>query len=199
MTEIEIIDMKKEEINDAARVCSEAFLNTPFTKWIMGGTTEKHRKKLQTGMKMTLRLKHGKVMVAKDDGKIVGAMRMVDWPNCQNIPKGIGFFFTKLSLGKVGANRLRDTRIMWGEKDIQRPHCHIDPICVTPSHQGKGVGSKLLSYFNDYCDEKGIPGYFETDIDINVKFYEKNGFKVIDTANTGPIQGWIMYREKQLI
>jgi ribosomal protein S18 acetylase RimI-like enzyme len=194
MSEIEITVMKKNEINDAARVCSEAFVNTPFTKYVMGGSSEKHRKFLEDGMKRTLSLKHGTVMVAKDNGKIVGAMRMVEWPNCQNVPKGMGYLIPRLMMGKA-AVRLRHWKRLVGEYDPQERHCHIDPICITPSHQGKGIGSKLMSVFNDYCDKNGIPGYFETDQEQNVKFYEKNGFKMIKTVQVGPLPNWFLLRE----
>jgi len=196
MSDIEITVMKKEEVNDAARVCSEAFLNTPFTNYLMGGSTEKHRKNLEKGMKRTLSLKHGTVLVAKDNGKIVGAMRMVEWPNCQNVPKGMGYLMARLIMGK-SAVRLRDWRRLVGEFDPQKHHCHIDPICITPNHQGKGIGSKLMSYFNDYCDNNGIPGYFETDQERNVKFYEKNGFKLINTVKVGPLPNWFLLRDKK--
>jgi hypothetical protein len=52
-----------------------------------------------------------------------------------------------------------------------------------------------MSYFNDYCDNNGIPGYFETDQEQNVTFYEKNGFTMIKTVEVGPLPNWFLLRE----
>ncbi|UCG68739.1 MAG: hypothetical protein JSV09_13185, partial [Thermoplasmata archaeon] len=90
MSEIKIVPLQSNELDEAAELLSKAFINTPFTGKIMGGHTEKHRKQLQMGFKMMLGKKPGTVVVAKENGNMVGVMRMVKWPDCQNsIPKGV--------------------------------------------------------------------------------------------------------------
>jgi hypothetical protein len=90
MNEIKITPLQPNEINEAAKLLSQAFILTPFSSIVAGGQDEKHRRMLETGFKIMFEKNPGKVVVAKDNGNIVGVMRMVEWPDCQNsIPRGL--------------------------------------------------------------------------------------------------------------
>lgn len=66
-------------------------------------------------------------------------------------------------------------------------HLHIDilPIC-----QGQGVGSRLMDALKDNLKQKGVTGLMLScgaDNEGAVRFYKKNGFKVISTLAGGCI------------
>jgi ribosomal protein S18 acetylase RimI-like enzyme len=195
MTEIKIFPIKSNELDEAAALLSKAFINTPFTGKIMGGHTEKHRKLLQMGFKNMIGKKPGTVVVAKDNGTIVGVMRMVMWPDCQNsIPKGAETIPLLLFARKT-LRRLQDARSIWGEHDPKKPHWHIDPIGVLPERQGQGIGSMLMKHYYEQVDSQNMPAYHETDQPQNVRFYKKHGYKVIETEPIFDVTNWFLWRE----
>lgn len=61
---------------------------------------------------------------------------------------------------------------------ISEPHYYLMALGVSPDMQGKGIGSKLIEPILRRADAMGYKCYLETETEINVKFYEKNGFHV---------------------
>ncbi len=59
---------------------------------------------------------------------------------------------------------------------------NIEELCVSPSYQGRGVGSNFLELIEQCVREKGLAGIFlQTDNDKpSYRFYHKNGFKDLD-------------------
>lgn len=195
MNEIKIVTLKPEEYDEASELLSKAFLKTPFSAKIMGGHDEKHRKMLKMGMRSMIAKKPGEKIVAKDGEKIVGVMRMVKWPECQNsIPKGFEKLPMLLFASKV-LSRLMESRKIWGMHDPKKPHWHVDPIGVLPEYQGKGVGSMLMEHYCKRVDSEGLPAYHETDQTQNVKFYKKFGYEVVLKEPNLELPNWYLWRK----
>ena len=191
---IVIESLKPDEIQEAASLLSKAFILTKFSSKVAGGQDEKHRRMLEIGFKTMLDKKPGKKFVAKDNGKIVGVMRMAKWPDCQNsIPRGFEKIPTLL-FGRKSALRLFKFRSIWKKHDPKKPHWHIDPIGVLPEMQGKGIGSKLLTFFCNYIDKENVAAYHETDQEQNVRLYEKFGYKVVGTEPIFSVTNWFLWR-----
>ena len=65
------------------------------------------------------------------------------------------------------------------------PHWYLPIIGVDPSRQGKGYGSLLLRHALDDCDREHLPAYLESTNDKNVALYQRHGFEVIGTIQSG--------------
>jgi len=194
MTNISIEPLKREDISEASWMLSKAFIQTEFSSKVAGGTEEKHRRILETGFRSMLEKKPGYVVTAQDDGKIVGVLRMVEWPDCQNsIPRGLDKILA-LIFARSAAQRLFRFRSIWSQHDLKRPHWHIDPLGVLPERQGQGIGSQLMTYFIEYVDKQNAEAYFETDQEKNVRFYERFGFQVIDKEPIFSVTNWFLHR-----
>ena len=62
--------------------------------------------------------------------------------------------------------------------------------------QGQGIGSILLAEHCRRLDDRGDEvGYLETDKPENVRFYEKQGYRVIGEAPALGVPSWFMRRE----
>ncbi|MFC1880543.1 GNAT family N-acetyltransferase, partial [Thermodesulfobacteriota bacterium] len=70
----------------------------------------------------------------------------------------------------------------------------LGPVSVLPSHQGKGIGTKLLIRFCKEVDACLAPAYLETDTDKNVRFYERFGFQVVGESEIFDIKNRYMWR-----
>ncbi len=86
----------------------------------------------------------------------------------------------------------------WSRRDPPRPHWHFGPVAVDAPLQGRGIGSTMMSDFCSRMDARKAVSYLETDKRVNVRFYEKFGFKVLAEAEVLGLPNWFMSREPSL-
>jgi GNAT superfamily N-acetyltransferase len=65
------------------------------------------------------------------------------------------------------------------------PHWYLPLIGVDPSRQGEGLGAELMRPVLATCDRDGLPAYLESSNARNVPFYERLGFEVLGTIQSG--------------
>jgi ribosomal protein S18 acetylase RimI-like enzyme len=174
METIHLTFMQKDEIGEAARVLSLAMLDNPLHVAVFRGTAEAQRLEIES---MFIGLLHGLpeiVFVARESQRIVGVMRMKSCGGGKPAD-------TPPPLGDENdlAWRKDFWHSEWARHEPPSPHWHLGPIGVLPSHQGKGIGSALMERFCAEVDGCKAEAYLETDLDENVRFYQKFGFKLI--------------------
>jgi len=78
----------------------------------------------------------------------------------------------------------------------QEPHWYLAILGTATEHQGKGVGSALMTPVLEKCDAEGIPAYLESSKEANIPFYKRHGFEVTGevTVKDGPTL-WPMWRD----
>ena len=77
----------------------------------------------------------------------------------------------------------------------------LERMTVLPSHQGRGVGTQALGKALEEADELGMPVVLATQERINVKFYSRLGFQVVDETRVDQLGGytnWMMMREPRV-
>lgn len=79
---------------------------------------------------------------------------------------------------------------------VDPPHWYLYLLGTDPTHQGRGVGSALLTAVTERCDVEGIPAYLESSKETNLAFYARHGFVVVEeiVMPKGPHM-WRMWRE----
>jgi ribosomal protein S18 acetylase RimI-like enzyme len=65
------------------------------------------------------------------------------------------------------------------------PHWYLPIIGVDPLHQGKGYGSALMKCALQDCDREHLPAYLESTNDRNIQLYQRHGFEVVGTIQSG--------------
>jgi ribosomal protein S18 acetylase RimI-like enzyme len=188
MNNVQISFMEQNDIQQSAKVLSIAMLNNPHHIGVFMGSGEKERLEIE---KMFFGLFHhlpGIVLLAKENKKIIGVMRM------------------KSCIGRVigDSDVLEDENDIewrksvwfteWAKHDPVEQHWHLGPIGVLPTHQGLGVGSILMDRFCKEADACMATAYLETDLDKNVRFYEKFGFKVVSESEIFGVKNRYMIR-----
>ena len=71
---------------------------------------------------------------------------------------------------------------MFEQMDALHPqgaHWHLPLIGVDPAHQGKGIGSALLSHVLKVCDSHNMSVYLEATGPRNIPLYERHGFEKV--------------------
>lgn len=65
------------------------------------------------------------------------------------------------------------------------PHWFLPLLAVDPAHQGKGYGSALLQPVLARCDRDKKLAYLESSNPRNIPLYERHGFKVLGSIQSG--------------
>jgi ribosomal protein S18 acetylase RimI-like enzyme len=166
-------------------------LNNPHHIGVLQGKGEKQRKEIE---KMFCGLFHdlpGIVYLAKDNEAIIGVMRMNSCLGKTVHDPG----------GCEDENDLNWRKSVWFREwavhDPVEQHWHLGPIGVLPTHQGKGIGSRLMECFCKEVDACRSKAYLETDLEKNVRFYEKFGFKVVSESEIFGVTNRYMIRDPQ--
>ena len=189
MEKFSITFLEKIDISESSKVLSEAMLNVPLHIAIFQGHGEKERKMIENIFFELLRDFPGITFLARINRQIVGVMRM---KSCN----GSKVNNECAQTGDVANLEWRKSywQNEWARHDPLEQHWHLGPVGVLPSHQGKGIGTKLLSRFCQEVDACLSPAYLETDTDKNVRFYERFGFEIVKETEIFDAKNRYMWR-----
>jgi ribosomal protein S18 acetylase RimI-like enzyme len=194
--EIIIKSGKQELIAELASMVATAMLNNPLHMAVFQSNDENSRL-IQTRLFVeVLRIPTCNLMVAKQNGKVVGVMNYYLPGQCQISPlKTITLLPRLLLVLGPKLHRVLRWKSNWIKHDPNIPHLHFGPLAVLPHMQGRGIGSELLNHFCRIADIQGANAYLETDKEENVKLYERHGFKVVETDTLFKVMNWFMWRD----
>ena len=191
MSNIRISFMEQNDILKSAEVLSIAMLNNPHHLGVFLGNGENERLKIEKMFFELFNKLPGIVFLAKENEKIIGVMRM------------------KSCIGKVieESDTVEDENDInwrksvwfreWATHDPVEQHWHLGPIGVLPSHRRRGVGTELMQRFCEEVDNCTAKAYLETDLDKNVRFYGKFGFRVISKSDIFQVENRYMLRDSK--
>ena len=63
--------------------------------------------------------------------------------------------------------------------EIPRPHIYVDFLAVKEGFKGEGRGSRIIGKLKEYADETGLPIMLFTNGEDDVRFYKRNGFRIL--------------------
>jgi ribosomal protein S18 acetylase RimI-like enzyme len=193
---MEIHRMSPGDIDAACEVIGLAFADNPNTLAVLRGDRSKARGMMQAAARAAkLGRKYSHVLLAEDEGRVVGVLNAAEWPNCQ-LSTGEKLKAASALIRAVGVGLPKSLRMMsvWAKHDPQERHWHLGPIGVHPELQGRGVGKLLLGSFLKTVDVQRLPAYLETDVDRNVVLYEKFGFTVVAQTEINGVNNRFMWR-----
>lgn len=198
MKDVHLVAMPPGEEYQAAKVLSIAMLSNPIHVAVLQGQGEAERKRLEAMFSGMLTERPGEVFVAKHRGTTVGVLRSY---RCHRGQLPIGQENQEAEPDQAEPNEI-EARIQrwinaWDERDPPEPHRHLGPVGVLPQHQGLGIGSKMMKSFCTIVDADHEPAFLETDKLVNVRFYERFGFRIIDESPIFGIENFFMWRPRQ--
>ena len=189
MEKLKISFLEKSDILEASRVLSEAMLKNPVHIAVFQGHGEKERKIIEKMFFELLSGLPGITFLARINRQIVGVMRM---KSCD------GSKVSNENAQTEDENNLdwRKSYLHneWARHDPLDQHWHLGPVGVLPSHQERGIGTKLLSRFCQEVDACLSPAFLETDTSKNVRFYARFGFEVVKETEIFDVKNRYMWR-----
>ena len=195
MEQIIIEKLQPGEVLEASVVIIRACVTCPVPVAVLQGQGEKQRRRLEAMFRIMLGRMPGQVLLAKDQGHIIGVMRLVEWPRCQMSPlQGLRLLPAMLKVLGGTLPRMLNYLSIWAKHDPKQPHWHFGPLGVLPERQGPGIGSHLLECFGQHVDSLGAAAYLETGKLENVRLYERFGFSVTGEAPVYGVPTRFMWR-----
>lgn len=106
------------------------------------------------------------------------------------VPLRLGWPILRRMMAVEGTAAMLHTRCMPGK------HWYLSQIGVEPSHQRRGVASRLLRPMLARIDADGLSCYLETENEANITLYQRFGFRVVaeDAVDDGGPHIWAMLR-----
>ena len=190
---INISFMELGDIQESVKVLSIAMLNNPMHIAVFQGNGEDERQEIEKMFMDLFTTLPGIVFLAKERNKIVGVMRM---KSCVG-GKSKDDAQKQEDASDISARKAIWHR-EWSNQDPHEQHWHLGPIGVLPAYQGKGIGSILMERFCKEVDRCAAKAFLETDLDENVRFYEKFGFNLILEKDILQIPNRFMVRDARL-
>jgi ribosomal protein S18 acetylase RimI-like enzyme len=183
------------EHNLIGDIISESFADDPVNLWVFGGKVGMHHYYSAMAKKLYLPRGHGYVV----DDEAGGCLWLPPGENKQlpllkSFDMGMSLF---LDCGLKTIKRGMTLDNALAKAKPKEPHYYLFAIGTRPSHQGKGVGKKLMETGLKRVDDAGRPAYLESSKEANIPFYQRYGFEVVDklvAAKDSPPM-WLMWRE----
>jgi len=141
-------------------------------------------------------LSKGIVLGAFDSSTLVGLAGMVPPGRCQPSLKDKISFMPRMvpAVGGGGFARVGRWMAEWARRDPPEAHMHLGPVAVDLHLQGSGIGTLLMTEYCARVDRVNVAGYLETDKPANLPFYERFGFRTIQSASVLGTPNWFMKR-----
>ena len=193
MSAYHISFMENNDLYESARVLSIAMLDNPLHIAVFEAHGENERLEIEQMFVELFTKRPGFVFLAKDNEKIVGVMRM---NSC--VGKKPENSSEELKAQKKNKDRKSVWLSEWALRDPKEQHWHLGPIGVLPTHRRFGIGTAFMQRFCEEVDRCGAKAYLETDMDENVRFYEKFGFEVISTSDIFGVENSYMIRDARV-
>jgi ribosomal protein S18 acetylase RimI-like enzyme len=191
MSGVTIVTARSVDISTASQLVSRAMINLPEAAAVFRGRVEY----MEAAWQITFTKMPGQLLLARDDEQIVGAMRIVEWPQCKMSQlEGIKLlpnFLFALKGASIRGMKLQST---WAKHDPQEHHWHLDPLAVQPERQKQGIGSQMMDFYCEFLDSEKASGYLETGTMDNVRFYERFGFSTVGEVMILGVPTWLMRR-----
>lgn len=163
-----------------ARVLTDAFLDDPFTVWAWPGVAGRRRELHRFHSVYLGLMRHrGSIWTSEDRS---GCAIWADPGRWRLGP--VDSLRVAFAMMRGGRLPYLATTVLPGEIRVENAHprapahYYLSVLGVTPTAQGRGVGSALLAPLLDLCDQRGVGAYLESSKIENVPFYERHGFSV---------------------
>ena len=187
-------------LGTATSTLAGAFLDDPFFRWMQPDEDERSRALVHlNGVPLRLGMRCGHV--TQSDGAKAVAIWMPPGRTLSPLDKirtgmlalpfKIGFRpFGKFMSGLGAMEEIH-------EKHVPEPHWYLMIVGVDPTLQGQGRGGALVRDGLARADADGTPCYLETSHERNLPFYERLGFRVVESVRLGDDgpEGWAMRRD----
>lgn len=198
---LQIRQLAPADLQAAVSLLAKGMADNPLHVVVFGRDRQHRRRRLQSFFCPLLRhvQANGKLLGGFVDDELVGVLGMLQPGRCQ--PR----WMPKLAMAGaiVGSTtlpvawRLKRWLGAWMQRDPSEPHWHLGPLVVSATWRRRGIGRELMTCCCEQLDRLSATAWLETDLALNVAFYETLGFAVVARAPVLGVPNWFMRRQPQ--
>ena len=195
--------LTRADLTTATAVLADAFHDDPLWSAVFAGDGEReatYRAFVETPLRYSLR--YGGVHASS--GLLEGIVAWVPGDRADMSTWGLlasGAFGSMMRIGPRAGKALQHVFAPWSRARREhmrgRPFVYLTVVGVGRADQGRGIGSRLMRSIGEASDGSGLPVYLETETEANVRFYQRLGFRVLETMTLPVVElsAWLMLRE----
>ncbi|MGH2979159.1 MAG: GNAT family N-acetyltransferase [Solirubrobacterales bacterium] len=193
---VEVTPLTPTDVPAAVGVLARGMRDNPIHVAVLGPDPER-RERLLARMFSALwrQWDQQHALCARRDGELVGVCGRLAPGACRLTPMQSLHLAPVLAAGGP-RTLLRSLRWVgaWAKRDPKERHEHLGPVAVDRHLQGLGMGSMMLAVHAEDLDVRRLTGWLETDKEVNVRFYERFGYEVVEQADVLGVANWFMRR-----
>lgn len=195
----DMADVRKATVDEIPRMAAtlaSAFNQDAVFQWMTPDRNRERRLERFFARQLRYTIRHDAVVTTEDGAGVAIWLPPDQW----KVPPG-ELVRMLPTMGRTFGGRM--PRVLGGLSMIEKkhpkdpPHWYLEFLGTRREQQRSGIGSKVIGFMLERCDEEGIPAYLEASSPENVPFYRRHGFEVIEElqlAKNGPTV-WAMLRE----
>lgn len=195
---VDIKALELDESHAAAALLAHGMRDNPMHVKVFGTDPDHRERRLLRFFGHLVAYVHsnGSVLGAYVHGELIGVLGMMEPGGCRPALMDALRFASVIVASNSPAGVLRILRWLaaWARNDSADPHWHIGPMAVRPAHRRRGIGRRLMTHCCQRMDALAATAYLETDLAINVDFYETLGFLVVKHELVLGMPNWFMSR-----
>jgi ribosomal protein S18 acetylase RimI-like enzyme len=191
MTDLEYRQLTLSDVEQAALVTAQAFVDDPLTSFMLP------IKATRVNTLVKFFRVYGEISIKNQRGYGVGEplQGVAYWKfpeqesmsiSVKSLGKFLPLLFTMYPIGYFRARAILDQIDALHQKHADKPHFYLDNLGVLASARGKGLSSKLIRPFLEMADSQNALAYTDTVTKSNVPLYEHFGFQCVEES---PIAG----------
>jgi GNAT superfamily N-acetyltransferase len=196
--DVDIRELTPGELRMATGVLADGMLDNPLHVEAFGADPERRHRRLLRFLGHLIAYVHsnGDLLGAYVQGEMIGVLGMIKPGRCRPALMDRLCFAGIIAASNPPAGTFRIHRWLgaWARNDPVGRHWHIGPLAVRPAYRRKGIGRHLMARCCQRMDALAATAYLETDLAINVAFYESLGFVAAGHETVLGVPSWFMTR-----
>jgi ribosomal protein S18 acetylase RimI-like enzyme len=198
MPDIEIGELRRDELPAAAALVARAYRDTPWMIALIGDDPDVRERVLVAAQGLRLSPLTPPAIGARQSGNVVGACGADPPGGASRPPEDFATLLqTANEADPAILGRLQQMMTEMGSHAPSEPHWHLGPVGVHIEAQKQGIGSRMLARFCETLDERGDIAFLETERPEFARLYEKFGWVTVEEAKVLGVTGWFMLRHPQ--
>lgn len=197
--DMDIRVLTTRELCAAADLLAEGMRDNPLHLKAFGIDAQRRRKRLRRFLaQLVVHVQLGGALLgAFVHNELVGVLGMLEPGRCRPTRMAALRFARVIVVNNppLGVWRIARWLAVWARNDPAEPHWHIGPLAVRTEYRRRGIARGLMTQCCQYIDTHSASAWLETDLAINVAFYETLGFVVVRKQSVLGVPNWFMRRE----
>jgi GNAT superfamily N-acetyltransferase len=198
-----IVELTYEDRESVIDVLAESFRDYPFFTFALEGKTgSEYERSLRAliGFFVDARLMRGWPVLGIREGSTLSAAMLISDPVVTPRPDALNSVYEEVrsEVGNQVLARLDEFESALDACEPSAPTFFVGMVGVRPEAQGKGFGRALMEHVAkmayDRPDSAGVT--LTTETKKNLPFYQRLGYRVLGSAEVGPLTTWLMMLDK---